>query len=68
MESGQLGIHITEGGNVTIRGEAQMGRVSWPGGVGQVDEYMVGNGNARLDIGVVMGFASVKADEHEEER
>lgn len=61
VESGSLSVRLTEGANVTIKGEAQLGKVAWPV-EGQVDEYVVGNGAARLDIGVVMGHASVKVD------
>ncbi|MGC8000796.1 hypothetical protein, partial [Salmonella enterica] len=48
--------------NVTIRGEAQLGKVSWTGAhSGQVEEVVMGNGSARLDVGVVMGWANIKA-------
>lgn len=61
VESGSLTIHLGAGSNVTVRAETQLGRVSWPGEQsGSVDEYVVGNGSARLDIGVVMGHASVR--------
>lgn len=62
VESGSLAVHLTQGSNVTIRGEARMGRISWPGDSENVDEYTVGNGSARLDISVVMGMASIKED------
>ena len=39
-----------------------MGKVSWSGAhTGQVDEVVLGNGSARLDVGVVMGWANIKA-------
>lgn len=61
VESGSLTIHLGANANVTVRAETQLGRVSWPGEQsGSVDEYVVGNGSARLDIGVVMGHASVR--------
>lgn len=63
VESGTLTIHLTKGANVTIRGEARLGRISWPDGGDKVDEYVVGNGSARLDIAVVMGMATIKADD-----
>lgn len=64
VESGSLSVKLTEGANVTVRAEAHLGRVSWPGdATGPVDELVVGNGAARLDIGVVMGMASIKEEE-----
>lgn len=63
VESGTLTIHLTKGANVAIRGEAKLGRISWPGGGEGVDEYVVGNGAARLDVAVVMGMATIKTEE-----
>lgn len=63
VESGTLNVHLTKGANVTIRGDARLGRISWPDGNDKVDEYIVGNGSARLDVAVVMGMATIKADE-----
>lgn len=61
VESGSLAIRLTPGANVTVRGDAHLGRISWPGEqAGPVDELMIGNGSARLDVGVVMGMASIK--------
>ena len=50
------------GANVAIRGEAKFGRINWPDGGDKVDEYVVGNGSARLDIAVVMGMATVSSE------
>ena len=62
VESGQLTIELADDSNVTVRGEAQLGRVSWSGAhSGQVDEVVMGNGSARLDVGVVMGWANIQA-------
>lgn len=62
VESGQLTIDLADDSNVTVHGEAQLGRISWTGAhAGQVDEVVLGNGSARLDIGVVMGWANIKA-------
>lgn len=62
VESGQLTIDLADDSNVTVRGEAQLGKVSWSGAhTGQVDEVVLGNGSARLDVGVVMGWANIKA-------
>ena len=60
-ESGSLSIHLGDSSNVTVHGESQLGKVSWSGGhTGAGDEVVMGNGNARLDVEVVMGHASVK--------
>lgn len=73
-ESGSLVVTLDEGSNVTVRGEAQLGKVNWgEGHAGQLDEYVLGNGSARLDLGVVMGYAQVKTpsqptDDEEEQR
>lgn len=61
-ESGSLSITLHDDSNVTVKGEAQLGRVSWSGGhTGAGDEVVMGNGSARLDIEVVMGHAAVRA-------
>lgn len=62
VESGQLTVDLADDSNVTVRGEAQLGKVSWSGAhTGPIDEVVLGNGSARLDVGVVMGWASIKA-------
>ena len=60
VESGSLNVLLTQGANVTVRGEARLGRLTWPDGNENVDEVIIGNGSARLDISVVMGMASIK--------
>ncbi|WP_233493628.1 hypothetical protein [Desertihabitans brevis] len=61
VESGSLTIELDDRSNVTIRSDAQLGKVSWSGGhTGAGDEVVMGQGNARLDIGVVMGHAAVR--------
>ena len=61
-ESGQLTIELGRDSNVTVRGEAQLGTVTWSGAhTGQVHEVVLGNGSARLEVGVVMGWATIKA-------
>jgi hypothetical protein len=61
-ESGSLSITLDDDSNVTIKAEAQLGRVSWSGGhTGAGDEVVMGNGSARLDVEVVMGHAAVRA-------
>lgn len=60
-ESGSLSIQLADASNVTVHGEAQLGKVSWSGGhTGAGEEVVMGNGNARLDVEVVMGHAAVK--------
>lgn len=60
VESGQLSVELDDRSNVTVRGEAQLGKITWPENQ-TLDELVLGNGSARLDIGVVMGWATVKA-------
>lgn len=68
VESGQLTIELADHSNVTVRAEAQLGRVSFSGAhSGTVDELVLGNGSARLDVGVVMGWANVIAGSEPED-
>ncbi len=60
-ESGSLSITLADDSNVTVKGDAQLGKVSWSGGhSGSIDEVVMGNGSARLDVEVVMGHAQVR--------
>ena len=60
-ESGSLSITLGDDSNVTVKSDAQLGRVSWSGGhSGAGDEVVMGHGNARLDVEVVMGHAQVR--------
>ena len=62
-ESGSLEIDLGDRSNVTVRTDVQLGKVSWAGAdTDNVDEMVLGNGAARLDVGVVMGWATIKAD------
>ena len=61
VESGQLTVELAPSADVTIRAEAQMGRVVWPGEQQNIDEYVAGSGAGRLDIGVVMGYVTVRS-------
>lgn len=64
VESGNLSIRLTHGANVTVRSQTQLGRISWPGDSQAIlDEYVVGNGSAQLEIGVVMGRAVIRVDD-----
>ncbi len=61
-ESGSLDLFLGDHSNVTVRSESNLGRISWEGDhVGNVDEVVLGNGSARLDVGVVMGWATIHA-------
>ncbi len=60
-ESGSLVITLADESNVTIKGDAQLGKVSWSGGHdGAGDEVVMGDGSGKLDIEVVMGHAQVR--------
>ena len=60
-ESGSLTIQLSDDSNVTVRGEAQLGKIAWSGGhTGAGDEVVMGHGSARLDVEVVMGHAQVR--------
>ena len=60
-ESGTLSITLADDSNVTVTGEAQLGKISWAGGhSGAGDEVVMGSGSAKLDIEVVMGHAQVR--------
>jgi hypothetical protein len=60
-ESGSLTVTLADHSNVTVKGDAQLGKVSWSGGHnGAGDEVVMGNGSAKLEIEVVMGHAQVR--------
>src|SRR3954452_19193664 len=60
-ESGSLSIHLADDSNVTVTGDAQLGKVTWAGGhTGAGDEVVMGNGAALLEVEVVMGHAQVR--------
>lgn len=64
VESGALTVNLTKGANVTLRGEASLGRISWPGDTDSAaDEVTVGAGSARMDVSVLMGMATIKSAE-----
>lgn len=62
VESGQLTVELADSSNVTVHADAQLGKVTWAGSTQSLDEVVLGNGSARLDVGVVMGWATIKAD------
>ncbi|MEE9963835.1 MAG: hypothetical protein K4304_01935 [Propionicimonas sp.] len=59
VESGQLTIELDGASNVTVQGEAQLGKVTFGGIASAQDELVLGNGSARLDVAAVMGWANV---------
>ncbi|MVA76328.1 hypothetical protein GC722_09870 [Auraticoccus sp. F435] len=60
-ESGSLNVQLEDRSDVTVHSDAQLGRVSWSGQhTGAGDEVVMGHGNARLDVSVVMGHAQVR--------
>ncbi|WP_296136751.1 hypothetical protein [uncultured Tessaracoccus sp.] len=63
VESGSLTVVLKPGANVAVTGDAKVGRISWPSESSDVDEYVVGNGAARLQLSVVMGMATLKVEE-----
>ena len=63
-ESGSLAVHLGADSNVTVKGDSQLGKVTWAGGhTGAGDEVVMGNGSARLDVEVVIGYAQVTIGE-----
>lgn len=60
IESGALTLTLAKRASVTVRSATQLGRVVWVDDGGAPDEVVYGNGNARLDLEVVMGQATVK--------
>lgn len=63
IESGQGTIELGDDSNVTVHAEAQLGKVGFSGShTGAGDEVVVGLGNARLDVEVMMGYVSVKLE------
>lgn len=63
VESGNLTVQLEQNSNVVIRTESSLGMISWPGEHSEkLDEYVMGEGAARLDIGVVMGHAGVRVE------
>lgn len=69
VESGNLVVNLADDANVTVHAKAKFGRINWPDDQGSddADEVVFGNGSARMDIDVVMGFASIRTKEHKHE-
>jgi hypothetical protein len=63
-ESGSLTVQLGQGSSVVVHGESQLGRIAWLGTHEEgLDEVVLGSGAARLDLSVVMGYATVKLPE-----
>lgn len=64
VESGNLSVKLSSDASVTVRAQTQLGKVSWPGDTtGDVDEYVIGSGAGRLELGVVIGRAVVRIED-----
>ena len=62
VESGRGVVELGDDSNVTVRGESQLGRISWSGAhTGGGDEVVLGHGNARLDVEAILAYVTVKA-------
>lgn len=60
-ESGSLTVQLGQGSSVVVHAESQLGRIAWTGTHEEgLDEVVLGSGAARLDLSVVMGYATVK--------
>lgn len=68
-ESGNVTVQLADDSNVTVKVDTQLGKVHWSGagmdGTQNLDEAVMGNGSARLDVGIVMGHASVRLGERD---
>lgn len=61
VESGNCKLKLSKDSNVTVKAETKAARISWPGTVqGAIDEYVIGNGSARIEISAVAGNVSVR--------
>lgn len=64
VESGNCKLSLSQESNVTVKAETKAARVSWPGTVhGAIDEYVIGNGSAKLEISAVAGNVSIRTVE-----
>jgi len=59
-ESGQVILEASRDSDVTIRAEAQLGRISWDDCNPTDNEVKLGQGTARFDVGLVVGHAAVR--------
>jgi hypothetical protein len=64
LESGQLTVKVAPDSDVTVNAESRMGHISWDTHVPHTDSTLVVHGgNARLDIGAIMGHLAIKVGE-----
>ncbi|MDR2895639.1 MAG: hypothetical protein LBV30_03155 [Propionibacteriaceae bacterium] len=59
-ESGQITVDVEAGSDAVIRGEVQLGRISWDGAQPEGGQVTVGRGRAQLDLGVVVGHGLIR--------
>jgi len=59
-ESGQVVVEIDPASDAVVRADAQLGRVTWEGRDPVDGELTLGQGQAHLDVGVVVGHAVVR--------
>lgn len=65
VESGTVEITLGPEANLTVRADARMGMIRWPGDYeGRIDEYSIGNGAARMDVSVTGGVVTLRHDEN----
>jgi hypothetical protein len=61
VESGQLTVKLDAASDVTVNAESRVGHISWDTAAEHTEtELVVGDGTGRLDIGVVVGQATVR--------
>lgn len=59
-ESGSLAVTLDEESSVVVKAESQLGRIVWAGSQQPTgDELVLGNGAARLDVSLVMGYGTI---------
>ncbi len=59
VESGSCTLNLKPGSNVVVHAEAKFGYIRWPEENAGADEVVIGNGSARCDVTVVMGFTTI---------
>ncbi|MDR1807862.1 MAG: hypothetical protein LBR33_08145 [Propionibacteriaceae bacterium] len=61
VESGQLTLKVDPASDVTIGADSRVGHISWDTALEHTEsELTVGEGAARIDVGVVIGQATIK--------
>ncbi|MDR1852733.1 MAG: hypothetical protein LBR21_08835 [Propionibacteriaceae bacterium] len=64
-ESGQLSLKLERGSSVTVKADVQLGAENWIGSVQRPvgEPAVIGNGDAELELAVVMGKLDVQVDQ-----